>query len=90
MWLKGPLSFLVLPSQLVKPIEQDGIKISPDQTLVAGIYPEHLVYLKSASICGQADRIEVVADTVNVYDYKTNKEIKSKGFTNWEVNTVTL
>ena len=75
---------------IIRPIEQDGIKQSPDQTLVAGIYPEHLVYLKSASICGQADRIEVVADTVNVYDYKTNKEIKSKGFTNWEGKTKKL
>lgn len=75
---------------IIRPIEQDGIKLSPDQTLVAGIYPEHLVYLKSASICGQADRIEVVADTVNVYDYKTNKEIKSKGFTNWEGKTKKL
>jgi hypothetical protein len=75
---------------IIRPIEQDGIKLSPDQTLVAGIYPEHLVYLKSASLCGQADRIEVVADTVNVYDYKTNKEIKSKGFTNWEGKTKKL
>jgi len=69
---------------IIQPIEQDGIKLSPDQNLTPGIYPEHLVYLKSAGICGQADRIEVIQDIIDCYDYKTNKEIKLKGFTNWE------
>lgn len=69
---------------IFRPIEQDGVKLSPDQSLVPGIYPEHLVYLKSASLCGQADRIEVVSDKVNVYDYKTNKEIKTQAYKNWE------
>lgn len=69
---------------IVKPIEQDGVKLSPDQSLMPGVYPEHLVYLKSASMCGQADRVEVVGNHVNIYDYKTNKEIKQEGFTNWQ------
>ena len=43
-----------------------------------------MVYLKSAKLCGQADRVEVVAGEVNIYDYKTNKEIKTKAYTNWE------
>ena len=43
-----------------------------------------MVYLKSAGLCGQADRVEVIKDTVNIYDYKTNKEIKIAGYTNWE------
>lgn len=61
--------------------EQNGkIKIASSQTLVPGIYPEHMVYLKSASICGQADRVEVVGDVIDVYDYKTNKEIKTEGY----------
>ena len=68
---------------IMRPIEQDGIKISPDQRLVPGIYPEHFMYLKSTGVCGQADRVEVIQDVVDVYDYKTNKEIKTKGFTNW-------
>ena len=67
-------SGLELP--IVNPLEQDGVKIAPDQTLVSGIYPEHLVYLKSAGICGQADRVEVIQDIIDLYDYKTNKEIK--------------
>ena len=69
---------------IFRPIEQDGIKLSPDQSLTPGIYPEHFAYLKSAGICGQADRVEVVADTVNIYDYKTNKEIKTKAWASWD------
>ena len=70
--------------QVVQPIILDNIKQAPDQQLVPGIYPEHFMYLKSAGICGQADRVEVVNGKVNIYDYKTNKEIKTHGFKNWE------
>jgi len=70
---------------IIKPIIDDqGIKIAPNQKLEEGIYPEHLVYLKSIGLCGQADLVEVVNGYININDYKTNKEIKSKGFTNWE------
>lgn len=65
-------------------IEQDGVKIAPDQNLVSGIYPEHMVYLNSAKICGQADRVEVVNGEVNIYDYKTNKEIKTQSYKSWD------
>jgi hypothetical protein len=67
-----------------KPIEKDGVKYSPNQKLSNGIYPEHMVYLKSAGICGQSDLVEVVDGVVHITDYKTNKEIKFEGFTNWE------
>ena len=70
---------------IIKPIVSDkGIKLSPEQKILEGVYPEHLVYLKSAGICGQADVVEVVNGYININDYKTNKEIKEKGFTNWE------
>lgn len=69
---------------IIKPLEENGIKIAPAQNLVEGIYPEHMVYLKSAGICGQADRVEVIKDTIDLYDYKSNKEIKLEGFKNWE------
>jgi hypothetical protein len=69
---------------IVKPIEIDGIKYSPDQKLIDGVYPEHMVYLKSAGLCGQSDLVEVIDGHVHITDYKTNKEIKSEGFTNWE------
>jgi hypothetical protein len=70
---------------IVRPIiDKNGVKIAPDQKLEPGVYPEHLSYLKSAGICGQADLVTVVNGKVNITDYKTNKEIKEKGFTNWE------
>jgi len=70
---------------IIKPIEdEEGMKVSPNQKLVDGVYPEHLVYLKSIALCGQADVVEVVNGYININDYKTNKEIKKKGFTNWE------
>lgn len=69
---------------IIKPIFNDGIKYAPVQRLTEGIYPEHFVYLKSAGICGQSDRVEVIKDTVDVVDYKTNKEIKKESFVNWE------
>ncbi len=64
--------------------EEEGVKIAPYQKLDPGVYPEHMVYLKSAGICGQADLVEVVDGKVNIIDYKTNKEIKTKSFKNWE------
>jgi len=75
---------------IINIIEQDGIKFSPDQTMVPGIYPEHFVYLKSAAICGQADRVEVLQQAIDLFDYKTNKEIKTKGFTNWKGETTMM
>jgi len=69
---------------IIPPIYNGSIKLAPEQRLVDGIYPEHFVYLKSAGICGQADRVEVVNGVVDIVDFKTNKEIKTKSFTNWE------
>jgi len=68
-----------------KPMEQSsGLKVSPLQKLEPGVYPEHMVYLKSASICGQSDLVEVVNGKVNIIDYKTNKEIKKESYVDWE------
>lgn len=69
---------------VVKPIEIEGIKYSPEQKLTDGVYPEHLVYLKSAGLCGQSDLVEVIDGHVHITDYKTNKEIKTEGYTNWQ------
>jgi len=70
---------------IVKPlINENGIKLAPEQKLSDGVYPEHLVYLKSVGLCGQADVVEIVDGYININDYKTNKEIKEKGYTNWE------
>lgn len=73
-----------LDLKIVRSIEIDGLKTAPNQKLQDGIYPEHFVYLKSAGICGQSDRVEIVNGRVDIYDYKTNKEIKKESYKNWE------
>jgi hypothetical protein len=70
---------------IFKPLPlKDGIKYAPSQKLESGVYPEHMVYLKSAGLCGQSDLVEVINGRVNIIDYKTNKEIKMEAFKNWE------
>jgi hypothetical protein len=73
---------VVLP--IIKPIVKNGLKYAPEQKLSDGIYPEHFVYLKSAGICGQSDRVEVINGIVDIYDFKTNKEIKIDSYTSWD------
>jgi hypothetical protein len=65
---------------IIRPIYEGDVKFASSQTLTPGIYPEHMIFLKSSRICGQADRIEVIGDTINIYDYKTNKEIKKESY----------
>jgi hypothetical protein len=70
---------------IIRPIiDGNGTKIAPEQKLKDGVYPEHFVYLKSLGVCGQADLVTIVNGKINILDYKTNKEIKEKGYTNWE------
>ncbi len=79
----NPSAETIIP--VIKPL-LDGFnkKLAPLQKLINGIYPEHMVYLKSAGICGQSDLVEVVDDTVHITDYKTNKEIKKESFVSWD------
>lgn len=72
----------ILP--IFKPTYDGEIKLAPSQKLDEGVYPEHMVYLKSAGLCGQSDLVQVYNGQVYITDYKTNKEIKTEGFTNWE------
>ena len=68
-----------------KPSEvKEGVKVAPLQKLDPGVYPEHMVYLRSVGLCGQSDLVEVVNGKVNIIDYKTNKEIKKESYVNWE------
>lgn len=69
---------------IVNSILEDGEKIAPIQAISEGVYPEHFVYLKSASVCGQVDHLEVVGNTINISDYKTNKEVKTRGYEFWD------
>jgi len=73
-----------LPIPVYKPIVDGVKKKAPEQKLTDGIYPEHMVYLKSAGICGQSDLVEVVNGRVHIIDYKTNKEIVKESFKDWE------
>jgi hypothetical protein len=68
-----------------KPSEvKEGIKTAPLQKLEPGVYPEHMVYLRSVGICGQSDLVEVVNGKVNIIDYKTNKKIDTESYVDWE------
>jgi hypothetical protein len=69
---------------IVKPIITDGIKYAPDQKLKNGVYPEHMMYLKSGGICGQSDRVEVINGIVDISDYKTNKDLKLEPYVSWD------
>ena len=52
--------------------EHEGIRLAPSQKLDPGVYPEHMVYLKSAGICGQSDLVEVINGEVG-----SNRPMKS-------------
>jgi hypothetical protein len=44
------------------------------------IYTEFMVWDEESRICGMADEVECINNTINVNDHKTNKEIKKQGF----------
>jgi ATP-dependent exoDNAse (exonuclease V) beta subunit len=70
---------------VIRPLVDDNNrKIASSQKLIDGIYPEHLVYLRSAGICGQSDLVEVVNGYVHIIDYKTNKKIETESYVDWE------
>ena len=68
-------------------IVEDGVKKAPSQILTTGLYPEHLMYMSSVGLCGQSDHVSVEDGYLNIKDYKTNKEIRKKGYENWEGTT---
>ena len=73
------------PCKIVKPIMDGPDKIAPDQTLENNhIYPEHFCYLKSLGICGQSDLVEVRDNKVHIIDYKSNKELTTSGYKDWQ------
>lgn len=67
-----------------KPLYEGDEKVARNQRLEDGIYPEHIVYLDSAGLAGQTDKVIVKDGRLSVRDYKTNKEIRRQGFVNWE------
>ena len=64
--------------------DEQGQKTATSQKIGDGVYPEFFLYLPSAGIAGQSDKITVSGGKVDILDYKTNKEIKTQGFRNHE------
>lgn len=64
--------------------DEQNRKTAPDQKLGDGVYPEFFLYLPSAGIAGQSDRVTISSGKVDILDYKTNKEIKTQGYRNYE------
>lgn len=58
------------------------IKVNKSMKLIPGVYPEIILWLDSIQLAGQADRLEIVDNTINVYDYKSNKKIDHASFVN--------
>lgn len=68
---------------VVRPLEEMGLKVSSEQQLKDGYYPEHLCYLKSNCICGQSDVVIVHDGVLDIKDYKTNKKIDRYSYSDW-------
>ena len=66
--------------QIFAPIMENSVKISRNQTLEDGIYPEHLIYNEKLKIAGQSDLVFVANGYVDIEDYKTNKEIEQTSY----------
>lgn len=66
---------------IYRSIYNDDVKVSPEQTLVDGVYPEHFVYLNSCGICGQSDLVTICNSEVEVLDFKTCKKIDTESVT---------
>jgi hypothetical protein len=85
LWSAGKIQHnnSILP--VVPAKEVDGYRVAENLKLSPGCYPELIVYLKSAKICGQSDKVIVSDDmVVDIEDYKSNKEIERTSFKDWE------
>jgi hypothetical protein len=48
------------------------------------VYIEKLIFNNLYKVAGQADRIEVINNKINVYDYKTSEKIELRSYKSWE------
>lgn len=44
------------------------------------VYPEMMIYDEEHMICGQADKVIITNHKINIWDYKTDQEIKFRGY----------
>jgi hypothetical protein len=45
------------------------------------VYVELMIYDTEAGVCGQSDKVITKNKTINIHDYKTDKSIETKGYT---------
>ena len=67
----------------IKPCQHIGLdkwSIPINELINGTIYPELMIYDFDYMICGQSDKIIVENNTIHVWDYKTDAEIKFKGW----------
>lgn len=64
--------------------ELEGFKWSIPVTEIQNgfVYPELMIYDLDFMICGQSDKVIVENNKIHIYDYKTDKEIEFKGYSN--------
>ncbi len=75
---------------VITPLMEDGVKINKSMVFKDGIYPEVILWLDRVKLAGQADKIEIINNVINVYDYKTNKKIEKESFRNYRGEYDTL
>jgi len=85
LWSAGSIKHGDSTLPVHKALEIEGSRVAENLKLQPGCYPELIVYLKSAKICGQSDKVIVSnKGVVDIEDYKSNKEIEKESFKNWE------
>ena len=62
------------------PILMPGYTLAPEQSIKEGVYPEHFMFSEKHGICGQSDLVYRYGNMVDIDDYKTNKELKMRGY----------
>lgn len=60
----------------------EGLKYSIDIQKLSNntVYPELMIYDHKYKVCGQSDKVIVTKNTIHVWDYKTDTEIKRSAF----------
>lgn len=69
---------------------QDGFKWSFSLKEIENnnVYPELIVYDLENMVCGQSDKVVIKDNTINIFDYKTDKSIEWKSYSSeWQKPT---
>lgn len=78
---KSSFDFMGKSLPIVKCKEDGEFKYAYDiSSLSEGVFPELIIYDEEDFTCGQTDKMIIVNNSLYVDDFKTNKEIKFRGF----------